>query len=161
MKLAEKNLFLGLCIASGISFLLCGYSLISCFALDSGEGLGSHVLEISYLFLHLILCAIIFYLSFRAMKFGSFFIKNVVFDENGYPYKGKRIALIVIDVLLLGVFVYSLIQGITMSLPLSAELSKIVWHDIMNASFILVCILLSFILYSFFIPYSRDNRHAE
>ena len=159
-KFKEKDLFLLLAIGSVISFILCGYSLIVCFAFDGSVGLGSHVLEISYLFLHLILCAIIFYLAFRAMKFGSFFVKNVMFDGDGYPIKSKRIIFGVLAGLLFAIFVYSFIQGILMNLPLATELGKIVWHDIMNASFLLSVILLIFVIYPIF-PYSNDNRHAE
>ena len=160
MKLKEKDLFLFLCIGSVASFLLCGYSLISCFALaDTSEGLGSHILEISYLFMHLIVCAIIFYLAFRAMKFGSFFVKNVMFDGNGQPVNSKRIVFGVLSGLLFIIFIYSFIQGITMSLPLAAEIGKVVWHDIMNASFILSIIFIVFVIYPIF-PYNNDNRHA-
>ena len=161
MSVKEKNLFLYLCIASTVAFLLCGYSLIQCFAFE-GEGieLGSHVLEISYLFLHLILCAIIFYLSFRAMKFSSFFIKNVMFDENGYPSKGKWITVGVFFAISLAIFVYSLWQTITMNLPLANELGKIVWHDIMNATCVISFLLSAFLIYPTF-PYNKSNKNAE
>lgn len=157
----EKNLFLGLIIASGASFALCGYSLITCFVFEGGEGeLGSHILEISYLFMHLILCAIVFYLGFRAMKYGSFFIKNNVYSFDGYVYKKRRVVYIIFATLSLAVFVYSFIQCITMSLPLAVQLGKVVWHDLMNAFFMIFIILLTFILYSL-VPYKHSNKHAE
>ena len=157
----EKNIFLGLCVGVVISFLLCGYSLITCFAFDDTTGLGSHILEISYLFLHLVLCGILFYFSFRAMKFGSFFIKNVTYDENGDPYKSKRITFIVLDSIFVIIFVYSIIQCFTMTLPLAVELGKIVWHDIMNATFLASIIFATFILYPLYVPYDRNNKKFE
>ena len=160
MLLKEKNLFVGLCIGTIISFILCGYSLISCFVFSDETGLGSHILEISYLFLHLILCAIVFYLAFRAIRFGSFFIKNVVYDENGKVYKSKKVGFIITSIVFLVIFIYSMIQAFTMSLPLATELGKVVWHDLMNGFFLLTVIFTLFVLYTF-VPYNRDNKKFE
>ena len=157
----EKKIFLSLVILTIVSFLLCGYSLISCLAFSGNEEeLGSHILEISYLFMHLILCAIIVYLSFRAMKFGSFFVKNVVFDANGYPSKGRRILFIVLGSLFFLLFIYSFIQAVWMRLPLASEIGLVVWHDIMNGSFLALCIFIIFLIYPI-VPYKKDNKHAE
>ena len=157
----EKNLFKLLCVGTTISFLVCGYSLVMCFAFEGSDGeLGSHILEIMYLFMHLIICAIIFYLGFRAVRFGSFFIKNNVYDYEGVVYKKRWIVYIVLDSLFLALFTYSFIQAISMKLPLAKELGKVVWHDLMNASFLLFFIFLVFVLYPL-VPYNHDNKHAE
>ncbi len=157
----EKNIFIGLVVGTTISFLLSGYSLISCLAFNGNEEeLGSHILEISYLFLHLILCAIVVYLSFRAMRFGSFFVKNVVFDDNGYPSKGRRILFIVLESLFFLVFIYSFIQSFFMILPLAKELGLVVWHDIMNGSFLALIIFLIFLIYPI-VPFKKDNKYAQ
>ena len=157
----EKTLFTIFCIAIGASFLLCGYSLIMCFALTPDpEGVASHYLEISYLFMHLIVCGILFYLSFRALRLGSFFIKNNVFDFDGNVYKKKWITFIVFDSLFFAIFVYSFIQCITMKLPLAVQLGEIIWHDIMNTAFLISVSLLMFVLYRL-VPFKRSNKHAE
>ena len=157
----ESTLFKILCIGTIVSFLLCGYSLIMCFALVPDESeIGSHYLEISYLFMHLIICAIIFYLAFRAMRFGSFFIKNNMYDYDGNVYKKKFIVFIVLDVICFLVFIYSFVQGITMALPLATQLGEVIWHDLMNAFFLLGVILLTFVLYPK-VPYKHSNKHAE
>ena len=157
----EKTLFTIYCVAIGVSFLLCGYSLIDCFALTPNpDELGSHYLEIAYLFMHLIVCGILFYLSFRALRLGSFFIKNNVFDFDGNLFKKKWIIYIVFASLFFAIFVYSFVQVITMKLPLAVQLGEIIWHDIMNATFLIFIILLMFVLYRL-VPFKRSNKHAE
>lgn len=157
----EKTLFTIYCIAIGVSFLLCGYSLIDCFALTPNpDELGSHYLEIAYLFMHLIVCGILFYLSFRALRLGSFFIKNNVFDFDGKLFKKKWVVYIVFASLFFAIFVYSFVQAITMKLPLAVQLGEIIWHDIMNAAFLISVSLLMFVLYRL-VPFKRSNKHAE
>lgn len=157
----EKTLFSVLCTATVISFLLCGYSLISCFVYESdGGGLASHILEISYLFIHLIICAIIFYLAFRAIKMGSFFIKNLIYEYDGSIKKKNWIIYIVLDSIFFLFFIYSAIESFSMALPLANEIGKIVWNDLMNASFLLFSIFLAFVLYVK-VPFVRSNKNAE
>ena len=157
----EKTLFTIYCIAIGVSFILCGYSLIDCFALTPNpDELGSHYLEIAYLFMHLIVCGILFYLSFRALRLGSFFIKNNVFDFDGKLFKKKWITYIIFASLFFVIFVYSFVQVITMKLPLAVQLGEIIWHDIMNAAFLISISLLMFVLYRL-VPFKRSNKHAE
>ncbi len=154
-----KSFFLGLCIATVISFFLAGYSLIVCFVygpVDENSA-GSHFLEISYLFIHIIACGILFYLFFRAMKFGSFFIENVTLDEEKNPYKGKRILFIVLSVIFLFIAVYSTMQISGMNLPLSSELGYVIWHDLMNAMYLLTIIFASFVIY----PFMYDKNSAK
>lgn len=155
----EKNIFIGLCVGSIVSFLLCGYSLIYCFAMERADTLGSYILGVAYLFLHLIFCSIIFYVSFRATKLGSFFVKNLVYDAKGNVIKSKKILFIILSVIFFAVFVYSFIQGITMSLPLANVMAKVVWHAIMNAMFMATIIFMVFIIYPI-VPYYSDNKHA-
>ena len=158
----EKTIFIIQAIELGLSFLLCGYSLIMCFAMGTNEEVGSYILEVSYLFLHLIAVAMIFYLSLRAVKFGSFFIRNVMFDSQGYISKPKKVISLVLSILFLGLGIYSILQISGLSLPLSGVISFVVWHDLMNGFILLSMISLSFYLYSF-VPYElRDNRrHSD
>ena len=156
-----KALFIGLCAATVLSFLLAGYSLIVCFVygpVDEGST-GSHFLELSYLFLHLIACGILFYLFFRATRLGSFFIENVVLDEDKNPFKGKRICFIALSVLFLFVAVYSTLQVAGLNLPLYVEFGYVIWHDLMNAMYLLTFIFVSFIIYPF--VYDKTSSKAN
>ena len=161
MQEKEKKIFIGLCVGSVLSFLLCGYSLIACFATESsGPELGTYILEVSYLFLHLIFCAIVFYLSLRAVRVGSFFVKNVIYRVDGIVYKNRRIVLSIFCGLFFAIFVYAFIQGILMTLPLANELGKVVWHDIMNGTFLLSIVFFIIVIYPI-VPYTSNNKHAE
>ena len=91
------------------------------------------------------------------MKFGSFFIENVTLDEEKNPYKGKRILFIVLSVIFLFIAVYSTMQISGMNLPLSSELGYVIWHDLMNAMYLLTIIFASFVIY----PFMYDKNSAK
>ena len=120
--------------------------------------LGSYILEVSYLFLHLIAVALLFYLSFRAMKLGSFFIRNIMFDDRGYVYKRRRYFNLILGIIFSLLFIYSLLQVIGLNLPLYVELGEVVWHDVMNG-FLLIS-MICFVIFAYsFIPWElRDDR---
>ncbi len=154
----EAKLFVGFCIGLGLSFLLCGFSLIRCFVFGfKGDEIMSDILEITYLFMHLIIVAIIFYFAFRAIKFGSFFINNLTVDQYGNKYLKKHITFIVLSVLFLGLSIYATLAVIGLKVPLYDLMGLIIWHDLMNAGYLLTMIFVSFVIY----PYVNEKRIAN
>ena len=148
----DKNLFIGLCIAMVASFLLCGYSLIRCFVIGfDNEDVASSLFEISYLFIHLIIVAIIFYLSFRAIKQKSFFISNLMVGPNQEKYVKKQIVFGVLAFLFLSITVYATLNVFGLKLPLHDFMGHIIWHDLMNGGLLFTIIFTSFAIYPFYI----------
>ena len=159
MKRKDSLLFLIMAIVMVLSFLLCGYSLIRVFVIGyEGEDIGSHIFEISYLFVHLIVVAILFYLYFRAYKFGSFFTKGLTVDQNGVKYHKKHIVFAIIGSLLVLIAIYSTLQIIGLKFPLYDFMGEVIWHDLMNGCYLLSVIFISFFIY----PYVADiEKTAE
>ena len=154
----EKKIFTVFCIGVTLSFLLCGYSLVMCFVYGTVGGLGTYILEISYLFLHLFATALLFYLGFRAIKLGSFFTRSLMFDDEGMLIKWKKWLFLSLSILFFLLGVYSILQIAGLNLPLSAQIGVVVWHDLMNGFILLSIVFITFFLYSF-VPWElRDNR---
>ena len=95
-----KALFLGFLIVLVGLFGLCGFSLIKCFVYGTAEEGESNVLEIIYLFLHLIMIAIVFYLTFRAFRIKSSIIRLMMLDDN----EKKTAKTLIISGILSGLF---------------------------------------------------------
>ncbi len=141
-------------------FSLCGYSLIKCFVLDADDTtLMHHLFELSYLFLHLIIIAIIFYLTFRAMMKGSqIFFNLMIKDRDEKNIKALIIASVLSFVfILLGV--YSALLAFGAPIPLSNVLGGVVSHAIMNAS--LLALLLSVTAIIFALIYKKGDINDE
>ena len=154
----EKKIFTVFCTGVTLSFLLCGYSLVMCFVYGTVGGLGTYILEISYLFLHLFATALLFYLGFRAIKLGSFFTRSLMFDDEGMLIKWKKWLFLALSILFFLLGVYSILQIAGLNLPLSAQIGVVVWHDLMNGFILLSIVFITFFLYSF-VPWElRDNR---
>ena len=150
-----QNLFLAMCIVLVALFLLCGYSLIKCFVIGyDGDDVMSHIFEISYLFIHLIVVAIIFYLSFKAYKTKSIFIDNLTVDQNGYKYPKKHIVFIVLAALFFILGIYATLAAFGLKMPLYNVMGHVIWHDLMNGCLLLTLIFLSFVIY----PYLVDKK---
>ena len=146
----EKALLLGLLIALGALFILCGFSLIRCFvystALQDGD---SNVLEIVYLFIHLIMIAIIFYLAFRGFKIKISIINLIMLDENG----DRNTKSLVISGVLSGLFyiigIYSMLHIFGLPMPPLNFFSISTSHDLMNAGLLFGTVGLTLFLYPF------------
>lgn len=131
-------------------FILCGYSLIQCFVYGSDEGeVGGHVLEIIYLFFHLIMVAIVFYLSFRAFKIKVSFVNLLMLNEKGQRIKKP----LIISGILTGVFffigIYSTLHLIGLQTPPLDIFPLGLTHDLMNAGYFFGSIALVLFIYPF------------
>lgn len=151
MMKKESKLFIGLLIGITLSFILCGYSLIRCFVIGyEDDSFLSHILEISYLFIHLIACGLLFYVSFRALKMGSIFIRSLTIKDDESYSPLRQVIFALISLLCLGVAIYSTLQTFGLNLPLNNVFSLVIWHDLMNAFYLLTIIFISFSIYPFF-----------
>lgn len=146
----ERSLFLALLIVEVLLFGLCGYSLVQCFVYDSSltDG-GSHFLEITYLFLHLVMVAIIFYLTFRAFKIKPSIIHLMMLDENESKTTKSLIISGVIAALFLFMGIYSTLFVCGLKLPPLDIFSLGLVHDLMNAGYLIGFIALTFFLFPF------------
>ena len=146
----EKALLLGLLIVLGLLFVLCGYSLIKCFvySTDLQDG-DSNVLEIAYLFIHLIMIAIVFYLTFRGFKIKVSIINLIMLDEN----EDKTTKTLVISGVLSGLFytigIYSTLHIFGLPMPPLNYFSLSTSHDLMNAGFLFGSIALTCFIFPF------------
>ena len=151
----EAKLFLIMCIITGLLFILGGYSLISCFVFGMDqEAIGTSILEISYLFIQLVALGILFYLFFRAMKFGSFFVRGLTMDPNGIKYKGKQIVFAIFGGLFFLLSIYATLQVFGLKLPLYEFMGLTIWHDLMNAFLLITLIFVLFFVY----PYCYNHE---
>ena len=154
-----KVLFLIMMIMEGLLFLLDGASLIVTFALNNElfqDSTVSGVFEISYLFLHLVLIAIIFYLTFRAyMKGSNIFAAFMMKDRNE-----KNITSIVIMSILavfsLSLAVYSILIVFGLEVPLFNYINSIAAHSIMNAMLLLFMVSISALIFTFLYKEDKD-----
>ena len=154
----EAKLFLAMLIFLGLSFLLCGYSLVMCFVYGmDGDAIGTSILEIAYLFLHLVAVAILFYLFFRAMKFESFFVRGLMVDQNGVRYVKKQAIFAVFAFLFLLLSIYATLEVFGANLPLYDFFGMTIWHDLMNAGYLITALFLLFFLYPFFYEHNEKE----
>ncbi len=121
------------------------------------DAIGTSILEIAYLFLHLVAVAILFYLFFRAMKFESFFVRGLMVDQNGIKYVKKQIVFAVFSVLFLALGIYATLEVFGAHLPLYDFFGLTVWHDLMNACYLISAIFLVFFLYPFFYEHNEKG----
>ena len=146
----ERTLFLGLVIVLVILFGLCGYSLVQCFVYNnSGDDVGSHFLEITYLFLHLILVAIVFYLAFRAFKIKPSIINLMMLDVNEVKIPKSLIISGILSVVFLFIGIYSTLHICGLQTPPLDIFPIGLTHDLMNAGYLIGAISLTFFLYPF------------
>ncbi len=155
----EKVLFLIYSIILVGLFVLCGYSLIQCFVYNpSGDSDGSHVLEIIYLFLHLIMLAIVFYLSFRAFKIKTSIVNLIMLDENGVKMKKSLIISAIIAVFFLFSGIYATLAICGLRLPPFDIFPIGMAHDIMNAGYFFGSIALICFIYPFIKVESKETN---
>ena len=156
----EKVLFLSMMIVEVLLFILCGYSLIQCFVYgNSGEDLGGHILEISFLFIHLIAIGIVFYLSFRAFKLGASIMNNFMLDEDDNKITSKLVLSAVFSVIFLFMAIYSTLNVFGLQMPIIEKASIGLSHDLMNAGYLLFTISLGLFIYPFI--HIKEARKAE
>lgn len=146
----EKTMFLLLSIVLVGLFALCGYSLVQCFVYSaSGEDAGSHFLEITYLFLHLIMIAIVFYLTFRAFKIKASIINLITLDENEVKITKSLIISGILAAVFLFVGIYSTLHLLGLKTPPLDVFPIGLTHDLMNAGYFFGVIALTFFIYPF------------
>ena len=154
----EKSFFLILSIILGGLFILCGYSLIQCFVYNaSGEDVASHILEIIYLFLHLIMLAIVFYLSFRAFKVKASIINLLMLDVNEVKIVKSLVISGIVAVFFLFTGIYSTLAVCGLKLPPFDIFPMGIAHDLMNAGYFFGLIALACFIYPFVHVSSRNK----
>ena len=145
-----KALFLILSIVLVGLFALTGFSLVQCFVYNaSGEDAGSHFLEIAYLFLHLIVLAIVFYLAFRAFKIQPSIIQLVMLDVNEEKMTKSLIISGIVTVLFYFLGIYSTLHICGLQTPPLDIFPIGLSHDLMNAGYFVGTIALTFFIYPF------------
>lgn len=145
----EKALFLVLSIVLIGLFILCGFSLVTCFVYGTGGDFGSHVLEIVYLFLHLIMVAIVFYLAFRAFKVKASIVNLLMLDVNGVKITKSLVISGILSVLFLFVGIYSTLHILGLQTPPLDIFPIGLSHDFMNASYLFASISITCFVYPF------------
>ena len=157
----EKTLFLIMLLVQVGLFALCGYSLIQCFVYGAEtDEFGSHFLEITYLFLHLIMVAIIFYLTFRAFKIKATLLPLMTMDENRIKIVKNNVISLVLAILFLGIGFYSTLRISGLDVPLLNIFPTGLSHDLMNAGYLFGSIALMYFLYPY-VYVKEDKIQAE
>ena len=156
----EKTLFLVFLFVLGALFLLCGYSLVRCFVYNTFDDNGDpSILEIIYLFIHLVIIAIVFYLAFRAYKIKSSIVYLLTTGDND---EKKTLKSRIISGILSGIFLtigfYSMLHIFGVPCPPLNYLSMSFAHDFMNAGYFFGSIALVFFIYPFI---ADKNQKAE
>ena len=145
-----KTLFLILSIVLIGLFALCGFSLVQCFVYGStDEETGSHFLEIAYLFLHLIMVAIVFYLSFRAFKVKPSLVHLMMLDVNEEKMPKSLIISGILSALFLFLGIYSTLHICGLQTPPLDVFPIGLAHDLMNAGYFVFAISFTFFVYPF------------
>ena len=108
----KRRFFLGLIIAEIILFALCCASIIYC--VINGNAVpdakkAEHTMAFVFLFLHMIVLAILFFYALRAYLVGSSFIQIITTKENGE--KNKK--AVIISSILAGVFALIAVYFVT------------------------------------------------
>ena len=146
----EKTLFLIFSIVLVGLFVLCGFSLVQCFVYGSSEGeVGGHVLEIIYLFFHLIMVAIVFYLSFRASKIKVSITNLLMLDEKGQRIKKPLIISGILAFVFFFIGIYSTLHICGLKTPPLDVFPIGLTHDLMNAGYFFGSIALVLFIYPF------------
>ena len=155
----EKYLFIAMMVLLGILFLLCGTSLIITFALNDElfkDSTITGVFEISYLFLHLVLLGIIFYLVFRAYMKGSNIMAAFMMKDFNKKNTTSIVIMAVLAAFSLIIGVYSILIVFGVHVPLFEYISNIAAHSIMNAMMLLFVISVSFLIFPFIYKEDKD-----
>lgn len=146
----EKALFLIFSIVLVGLFGLCGFSLVQCFVYGAGgEDTGSHILEIIYLFLHLIMVAIVFYLAFRAFKVKTSITNLLMLDVNGVKITKSLVISGIVAALFLFLGIYSTLHICGLKTPPLDVFPIGLSHDFMNAGYLIGSIALVCFIYPF------------
>ena len=147
----EKTLFLVLSIILIGLFALCGFSLVQCFVFSNGgqDEAGSRFMEIAYLFLHLIMVAIILYLAIRAFVKGPSIIHLMTLDVNGVRMNKSTIISAILTAIFMFIGIYSTLHICGLKMPLLDIFPLGLSHDLMNAGYLIGLISLTFLIYPF------------
>lgn len=141
-----KNLFLALLIITALLFLGCGASIVVTFVNDF-ETDGGSILAVVYMFFHLIILAIVFYLAFKAFYTDkSSLLAVFTLDEKGNLIKRTRTVAIIITALFLAFGIYMTFELCFTNMPLSF-FTKSLKFALMNVGYSVGIVALFFILY--------------
>ena len=134
----------------GVLFGLCGYSLVISFVINmESDSIMSHLFETSYLFLHLVIIGIIFYLTFRALMKGSAIMANIMMKDHNKKNIVTMVISAILGVLVLLVGIYASLIAFNAPVPLSNIFAGVVSHAIMNACFLATMLAISFFIFPF------------
>lgn len=141
-----KNLFLALCITLVILFAGCVASILAVFLKDFDVE-AANVLGLVFLFFHMLIIAVFFYLAFKAFWTGKSSLLGVfTVDDKGNVINGTRIASIIICALLMCMGIYMTLVVCGLQIPLS-DFPKSLKFALMNVGYSLGIISIFFILY--------------
>lgn len=141
-----KNIFLALLITLGVLFAG-GCASIIVLVANSFELEATNVMALVSLFIHLLIVAAVFYLSFKAFYTGkSSLVEIITFDERGFLIKKTRIVAIVISAIFMCMGIYGtlLVCGLDIWLSFFATALKYV---LMNVGYSVGIVALFVILY--------------
>lgn len=140
-----KKLFASLSICLGLLFALCCTSIIFVFVYNFNN-VSEELLAVAYLFIHLIILAVVFYLSFKAYLQKPQIMNILMIDENNQPIKKSKIVALIFTILGFIVGVYFTLLVFNLSIPLSF-MSSGLKHALMNVGYSVALIALHFYLY--------------
>ncbi len=147
MKKEAKLFFINLIIIS-LLFILCSYSLVVAMLYEvKQEEILTKILEISYLFIHLIGLGLLFYLDFTIYKKGPLVIKDITLTDKEEINKKKLIVFSVLGTISLFIAIYSSLQVCGANLFLFEQIGFILWLDLMNAFYLLTLLFMTLIIY--------------
>lgn len=141
-----KKLFLALMIITIVLFLGCGASIIISFVNEFDTSSAS-VLALVYLFLHLIVLALVFYLSFKAFYTDKSSLLAVFsLDEKGNLISRTKVVAIVVASLFFIIGIYFTLELLISNMPLTF-FTKTLKFALMNVGYSVGIVALFFILF--------------
>ena len=141
-----KKLFLVLLIVIGVLFVGCAASIFAVFLKDFDTD-SANVLGLVALFFHLLILAVIFYLTFKAYWLDkSSLLAVFTLDEKGNLIKNTRTVAIVVMSLFLTLGIYMTLLVCNLSLPLSFFVKSLKF-TLMNIGYSIGILALFFVLY--------------
>lgn len=147
MKKEAKHFLINLVIISLLFVLVCFSLVMALFNLFSQEINMSKILEISYLFIHIVALALLFFVYFNAFKNGSALIKNIMLETTKKKTKTKIITFMLVGTIFLLLAIYSSLIVAHLNLFLVNVIGYISWLDLMNGFYLLAFICFTFAFY--------------
>lgn len=149
-----KKLFASLSLCLGLLFVLCCTSIIFVFVYNFNN-VSEELLAVAYLFIHLIILAVIFYLSFKAYLQKPQIMNILMINENNQPIQKSKIVALIIAILGFIVGFYFTLLIFNLPIPLSF-MSSGLKHALMNVGYTVAIVALHFYLYPLF--FKTENK---